>query len=103
MSSLKFEYVDNSLTIVNAIELDPLNQVGLLIAKGFLNMNFKNFYNTFLEQLLEFVIDRKKNNYYDDLRWFNDKKDIKRIIEENFAKIKHANYKLPKKYLDQME
>ena len=38
---------ENKLSIQEVVEIDPLNQVGISLARGFLKKNFKDYHNTF--------------------------------------------------------
>lgn len=47
MRGLRMENINGKNCIVEIVEVDPVNQVGLTLAKGFLVKNFKNFHDVF--------------------------------------------------------
>lgn len=42
-----------------------------------MNKNFKDFYNEFMDELVNFIIDKAKNKNFDSLKWFGSKQEIK--------------------------
>lgn len=92
-----------NLIQIESVKIDPLNQVGVALAKGFLLKAFKGYHEAFQKQICKFIVERKKSNYFEDLLWFSkDKEELRRIISEGYEVVKRLDWKFDQALIDQI-